>query len=217
MTIGAYELNPATSISNKMRLTAVGKPFRNWNYKNTKNRLSIVCRCECGQSTVCRFSHWKEGNIKSCGCLNKSRGRKSITHRREYTSWANMMQRCDDKTGNPIYADYSGRGISVCDRWRASFDNFIADMGPRPSKLHSIDRIDNNGNYEPGNCRWATRIQQSRNKRTSRFLDAFGKSQTLSEWAEETGLSIKRIWSRLNRGWSAEKALSRKVNVGASQ
>ena len=137
-------------------------------------RVLWKCRCSCGElvSSV-RSDHLRNGRTKSCGCLNSeligkrktihsdtSRGRQTV----EYTSWLGMQQRC----GNPnrkFYKSYGGRGIEVCKRWLHSFPNFLADMGRKPSPEYSIDRIDNDGNYEPSNCQWATKSHQARNRR----------------------------------------------------
>lgn len=127
----------------------------------------------------------------------------------EYSAWAQMLQRCENK-GNPSYCNYGGRGISVCDRWR-SFSQFLADVGARPSAKHSIDRINNDGNYEPGNVRWATRSEQNRNHRRLRMLTLNGETHCVVEWAERTGLPERTIRSRLQLGWSALDALTTAV------
>jgi hypothetical protein len=118
-----------------------------------------------------------------------------------------MMRRCFDPK-NHAYENYGGRGITVCERWKNDVSAFIADMGPRPSPKHSIDRKDNDGNYEPGNCRWATAREQRRNQRTNRKLLAFGEELNLCEWAERFGIPTQTINGRLQRGWPAELAVS---------
>jgi hypothetical protein len=125
-----------------------------------------------------------------------------------YRSWAQMKQRCLNPK-HTAYKNYGGRGITVCAAWVNDYSTFFRDMGERPSLDHSIDRIDNNGNYEPGNCRWATRIQQGRNRRDNRLLLYKGETKTLSEWSELLGISGITIGHRLDtHGWSVEKALS---------
>lgn len=121
-----------------------------------------------------------------------------------YQSWSAMKQRCL----NPNSADYfryGGRGIQICDSWR-EFEAFLRDMGERPEGA-TLDRVDVNGNYEPGNCRWATCKQQGRNRRDNRLLAYNGKTQTLTEWAEEIGISRTSLTSRLSQGWSLERCL----------
>lgn len=124
-----------------------------------------------------------------------------------YTSWTAMRSRCRSVT-NDAYTRYGGRGIAVCERWRNSFENFLADMGERPPGT-SLDRWPNkNGNYEPGNCRWATPIEQSRNQVTNRLLTFQGESLPISEWAQRAGVKRQTFRNRIDRGWSMERALS---------
>jgi hypothetical protein len=124
----------------------------------------------------------------------------------EWTAWRNMKMRCYNP--NDIgFGNYGGRGITVCDRWMNSFESFISDMGRKPSRGHSLDRIDNNGNYEPANCRWATRTEQGCNQRTNRLITIDGETHTLSEWARVRNISKEMLHGRLNR-MSAERALT---------
>ena len=125
-----------------------------------------------------------------------------------YTSWTNMRARCNNPTSDR-YPFYGARGIRVCKRWD-SFKSFMEDMGPRPSKAHSIDRIDNNGHYEPGNCRWATKKEQARNRRSSKFLEHGGVSKTAAEWAELAGVSQSTLCEAMvTRGMSLSTFLER--------
>ncbi len=121
-----------------------------------------------------------------------------------YHSWASMLARCDNPK-NTRYADWGGRGITVCDRWR-DFRNFLEDMGEKPEGM-SLDRIDNSGNYEPGNCRWSTLSEQNSNRRGLQPITHNGKTMTAAAWGKELGLSTT-LYSRLHRGWSIERALS---------
>ena len=121
-----------------------------------------------------------------------------------------MVARCVNRN-IPSWENYGGRGITICDRW-LKFEDFLADMGPKPSNGYSIDRIDVNGNYEPGNCRWATIHEQSRNKRTNRFIEWNGRTQIVSDWAKELGMSTSLLEARLGRlGWPLDKAMTTPV------
>ena len=128
----------------------------------------------------------------------------------EYIIWNGMLARCLNPQ-NPNYHRYGARGIKVCDRWREDFVHFISDMGRRPSSQHTLDRINNDGDYTPGNCRWATMKDQCRNRRSSRYLTANGKTMTSAEWAENTGLSQSLIHARLKLGWSEDRAVNQPV------
>lgn len=124
----------------------------------------------------------------------------------EHMAWCAMRSRCRD-SDSQSYDNYGGRGIAVCERW-LKFENFLADMGPRPTPKHSIDRINNDGNYEPANCRWATKYQQDNNRRTNRMLEYAGLCLTISEWSRRVNISWSAIDTRLERGWSVEEALT---------
>lgn len=124
----------------------------------------------------------------------------------EYGAWASMIQRCENRA-NPYFASYGGRGIAVCARWRASFADFLADMGRKPSVGHSLDRINVDGNYEPSNCRWATARQQARNKRNSLFATINGETKHVAEWADAVGVAPSLIANRINKGWTPERAI----------
>jgi hypothetical protein len=120
-----------------------------------------------------------------------------------YNSWGSMKDRCFNHK-NPNWARYGGRGISVCDWWAESFDNFLRDVGERPSLAHTIERIDNDGDYEPVNCRWATKVEQSRNTRVAVRLTYRGETKALNEWARIVGLSWPCLKGRYDRGWTTE-------------
>lgn len=128
------------------------------------------------------------------------------TGTKEYNSWKGAKERCLNKS-NKAYQKYGGRGIKICDRWSKSFLDFLKDMGNAPSKNHSLDRRNNNGNYCPENCRWATKKQQANNTRWNRVIVFKGVKKNLIQWSEITGIKYVTLKHRLNRGWSIEKAL----------
>lgn len=151
-------------------------------------RPAWQCRCDCGSVITARGSDLRLGKHRSCGCLQRERtSEASRTHghsvgykaTREYATWCRMITRCTNPN-RERWKHYGGRGIKVCDRWRHSFQAFLDDMGPRPSVKHSIDRINNDGHYEPGNCRWATALQQTHNRRPMRSRDHVSKKLTVS-------------------------------------
>lgn len=175
------------------------------------------CLCDCGSVCEVRGFSLNNGYTKSCGCITIERVKSTPLNFRhgmsaspEYDVWSSMRERCDNPK-HEYYADYGGRGIRVCERWR-DFRNFIHDVGARPSPKHSIDRYpNNNGDYEPGNVRWATRTEQMRNTRQNVFLEHCGVSMCLTDWSEKTGISVARISARLRHGWTPEKILSTPV------
>jgi len=174
--------------------------------------LQWQCRCECGTEKLALGKNLKSGKSQSCGCLRSEiTGERAATHRRkgttEHNSWSNMKDRCYNENCS-AYQYYGARGISVCARWRNSFENFLEDMGEKPSSEHSLEREDNDGNYCRENCVWATRKEQQRNTRANRMLTYDGKTQCLVEWAEELSMDSKTLWDRLNRlEWPVERAL----------
>lgn len=150
------------------------------------------------------------GKIHTGGPLGRKRH--GMFGTRVYQQWADMIRRCE----NPKYSswhNYGGRGIRVCDRWRTDFVNFHEDMGAPPDGFQ-LDRIDNDGNYEPSNCRWVTPSRNTRNRRVSIVITAFGRTQTMPDWADEVGIDRKVIAGRLRRGWHPEEALTRPPNLG---
>lgn len=173
-------------------------------------------KCACGETFETHVASVKAGLTKSCGCLQDASRRRrkpmiplreSITRHELYGTWMGMLKRCSNPA-HKNYKSYGGRGISVCERWR-NFHNFVADIGARPSPGHSVDRIEVNGNYEPGNCRWATLKEQANNRQNSFYVVIGGRKQTLTIWCEEIGIHKETVRRRLKAGWSAEDALTR--------
>ena len=167
-----------------------------------------LCKCDCGNEVVVRSDKLRGGRKLTCGSYEKhSRwGGKTTEFRKEHNSWSHMILRCYSPTLKS-YPNYGGRGITVCDRWRTSFTDFLADMGPRPGERYSIDRIDVNGNYEPGNCRWAPLSEQRRNSRDTVFVQYGDRRVKLADLADELGVKLETLRSRLVIGWPIEKAI----------
>ena len=164
--------------------------------------------CDCGTQKEMCISNVVLGRSKSCGCLSvEVAGDGTRTHGMtgtpEHRTWNNMLNRCRNPATSR-YERYGGRGIRVCERWW-SFENFYADMGPRPSDKHSIERNDVNGNYEPGNCRWATKKEQSWNTSRNLFVEYNGERKCVSEWCELTGIAYSTFIQRLRAGMPLDK------------
>lgn len=169
-------------------------------------RAQWLCRCDCGNEVVVTGHALGKGTTKSCGCLNRENAPKhGMSKTRIYRNWHAMRQRCTNPT-HSHYSRYGGRGITICERWM-TFENFLADMGECEDGM-TLDRIDNERGYEPGNCRWATRQQQSNNRGDNVRLTHEGQTKTLAEWGRETGLGKNVILKRLASGWSIERILT---------
>jgi hypothetical protein len=171
--------------------------------KTSSRGVVWLCRCDCGTLRHVATGCLTTGNTKSCGCAQRESAHKlKYKHGRsataEYKSWLSMLHRCYRIDDKKFYL-YGGRGITVCERWQ-DFLNFAEDMGPRPAKC-SLDRIDSNGNYEPGNCRWADIFTQNRNKRTNVRVVYAGKEMALSEAARAAGLKPATVHNRRFNGW----------------
>ena len=180
------------------------------------NHAAWHCLCLCGQTVRVTSNNLRAGVTQSCGCLNRERvsaalKESSTTHGKRYTRvydvWLNMKQRCTNPN-NDHFPAYGGRGISICNRWMDSFEAFYADMGDPPSDDHTIDRKDVHGNYEPGNCRWATREAQASNTQRSVMLTYQGRTQTAKQWALELGIRPGTVAQRARKGWPVDRILS---------
>lgn len=175
-----------------------------------------LCGCDCGSTTTVKNVRLRREHTRSCGCLRldeRSWKTHGMSRSPEYETWRAMRTRCE----RPSYSgwkNYGGRGISVCERWQI-FDNFLADMGNKPSARHSIDRIDNNGDYCPSNCRWATRSQQAESQRRpyERLIYAFGDTDTISNWAKRLGVRRETLTSRVWRTGSIEDSPRSRLRI----
>lgn len=190
----------------------IGESFGKWTiisgpidtgYGRGPESRSWICLCSCSVERAVNESALKHKRSTSCGCKSTIHGMSTAA---EYHVWVSMKDRClNDR--NPSFKHYGGRGISICAEWLESFERFIADMGARPSNGHQIERTNNDGPYSPGNCRWATRMEQARNRRTTVLITKKGKTMCATDWAQELGLSRQLVCLRIRRGESAEDAL----------
>jgi len=168
------------------------------------------CICDCGNKTAVGASALKNNGVQSCGCLRVEKAKRGTHHLSdtpEYYIWNSMKARCYNKN-SADYPRWGGRGIAVCDEWRNSFETFYTDMDPRPTPKHTLDRIDNDGNYGPSNCRWATRTIQNRNKGWKSTIEFHGESLTAAQWSRRLGGNRALVSKRLSRGWAVERALT---------
>lgn len=211
--------------TSKTRIDYVGRRFGRLIVTSEAERRKISgslrrqwhCKCDCGNTLIVSHASLQSGNTKSCGCyrdhvkqtrcLTHGHARKkSGTKSHTYSIWCQMIRRCHREDDQKYYM-YGARGISVCERWRENFEIFLADMGEKPEEM-SLDRVDNDGGYDPANCRWATRKEQQRNMRTTRWVEYQGRRMSLAEACELSGLNRGKVQGRLKLGWSVERALA---------
>lgn len=166
--------------------------------------LLYLCECDCGKQKVVRSSQITTGKTVSCGCKRAKQNNlsRSIT----YKSWISAKQRCYNPN-NHNYPNYGGRGIEMCERWKNSFIDFINDMGERPSKKHTLDRIDVNGNYEPSNCKWSTPKEQGNNRRDNHFVSFNEETMTTTQFAEKYDIGIPYLFYALRKGFSLKEII----------
>lgn len=184
-----------------------GEQFGFYTVIEPKNPIQLcglwLCKCKCGNERYVNKFNLIRGKAKSCGCR--------INHghvgTRTYNSWGAMKKRCLNPNSE-VYHNYGGRGIKICQRWIDSFYDFLADMGECPSKNHTLERIDTNGNYEPSNCKWDTYKAQGNNKRNNRFITIDGNTKTLAAWVEEYGVGYSMVFNRIKNGMNPIDALT---------
>ncbi len=173
-------------------------------------RAKWLCQCDCGNTHITTI---QKERTRSCGCLLcESKTTHGQTDSPEYSSWRHMLERCLNPNHH-AYVRYGGRGITVCDRWRASFEAFYEDMGTRPSLAYSIERIKNEEGYYPDNCKWGTPEEQARNRKGNRILHHDGQSRCLTVWAKLAGITPNALTKRLGAGWSMDRALTEPVHL----
>lgn len=173
------------------------------------------CQCDCGNTVeVNRSAFGKSASQHSCGCVKLGRRKRysvnDVLVRKypsEFNTWTFMISRCHDERAKD-FSRYGGRGIVVCDAWRASFDAFVTSVGPKPGPRYTLDRIDNSKGYEPGNCRWATPLEQGRNKSNNVMLTHNGETLTVSQWAERLEIYHGTLLMRIKAGWSDERIIT---------
>lgn len=202
------------------RLTVVARA-ESTKYGDGRIRTNWLCQCLCGKTITARADQLKSKNTKSCGCLHsewaksgrarRTHGYASVTNAsNEHGIWCSMKARCRNKK-SPAYKNYGGRGITVCDRWLNSFQFFIDDMGSRPSKNHSIERLDNDAGYSPENCVWTTWTEQCANRRPNIPITDNGRTMLISHWAKELKINSQTLERRYHAGWSHHDIVNKPV------
>jgi hypothetical protein len=176
---------------------------------NKHGQIKWWCECDCGTKKHVVGAQLRSGMTQSCGCIKREAIAKvNYKHGMKDTPihriWWSMMQRCHDKNSH-AYARYGGRGINVCVKWQ-EFSAFYADMGNKPDNM-SLERIDNNGDYEPSNVKWATATEQANNRRSNKFIEFDNKRLTIAQWASFAGIKTSLLWARLKRGIPMHEAL----------
>lgn len=177
--------------------------------EKSSRKQHFVCCCDCGNISIVFRGNLTRGNSTSCGCTRKTADGLSDTNRAEYYCWSGMLKRCFNKN-DKSYKDYGERGISVCDEWRNSFAQFLADMGKRPTIAYSIDRINNDDGYNPSNCRWATKKTQANNTRNNHFITYKNETLTIAQAADKYNVQRSTLLNRINMlNWSVADAIEK--------
>lgn len=182
---------------------------------HVRGKPSWGCQCDCGHRCIVQSKLILRGITRSCGCLGEVNTRHGCRGTRIYRIWTGMLTRCRNRKASD-YRSYGGRGIQVCERW-LTFAHFLADMGMPPTDNHSIERENNNGNYEPGNCVWLPVVEQAWNRRSSLFLEANGERLTASQWDRRMGYSRGTVAKRFRHGFSVSDAIFKPINKSFSR
>lgn len=185
-----------------------------FSHKTERNLNYWFCRCKCGNLKCIAATQLTRKERPARQCSSCSRSTHGKSHTRVHKIWEGMIARCN-KEDHKSYSRYGARGISVCQRWM-KFENFLEDMGEPPTSKHTLERIDNDKNYEKENCEWKTMTEQNRNKSTNHKLTYKGQTMCISEWAEKTGIHKETIRHRILAGWDVENILTRKPHKGKS-
>lgn len=211
-----------------MRVIAAGHRFGRYTVieeapRRGKHRM-FLCRCDCGNEGVAYLSNLTKGHTQSCGCYKtvrmveaniihgEARGAGTV----EFNTWLEIRRRCFNPNCKS-YKDYGARGITMHEGWRNDYPAFVAHVGRKPTPAHSIERINNELGYEPGNVTWATRTEQNRNTRATHWVEFRGERKALAEWAAIAGLGPSVVLNRLKRGWSVERTLTEPAWIGKNQ
>jgi hypothetical protein len=193
------------------RLTVISRTEN----RGKRQYVAWDCLCSCGKNHVTTTAKLVKGATRSCGCLQRDlisnlTRKHSDTKSKEYNSWSHIKSRCTNPN-NAGYKWYGARGIKMHPEWVESYESFLNHVGRAPSKEHSIDRVDNNGHYVPGNVRWATKREQVNNRRTTTYLEYNGEKRPFTEWCEVLNINYRVLRTRLGFGWTVERALSTPV------
>lgn len=191
--------------SKEERIGMVFSRLKVSSFSHSKKRLTgysyrhyYVCKCECGNTITTEWGNLTSGDTKSCGCIPVGAFKHGLRYSREYNIWCSMISRCENKN-NPVYKHYGARGIKICDSWRKDFLSFFNDMGTSPSSKHSIGRKNNDGNYEPDNCRWETQSEQMYNTRRTVIVSYNGEQMNLSMLSNRLGIEKNRLYRHYYR------------------